>query len=68
MSEIDTYTDPSVSGVSPADYEALQSPLDQEALAVHFPGYDLEALITVGLNPVELVTPPAGQTGKEGSL
>lgn len=68
MSDIDPpYADPSVSGVTPADYEALQGPLDHEALAAaHFPGYDLEPLITVGLNPVELVTPPVRQSGKGG--
>jgi hypothetical protein len=66
MSDIDPYADPTASAVSSADNEALQGPLDREILAAHFRGYELEPLITVALNPVELVTPPAGQIGEGG--
>ena len=31
-----------------------QEPLDREALAAHFDGYDVDAPITVALNPVTL--------------
>lgn len=49
----------SENGVYPDASDALQSPLDREMLAAHFQGYELEPLITVALNPVELVNSPS---------
>lgn len=65
MSGIDPYYDPWAPAASAVDNEALQGPLDQEVLAAHFQGYELEPLITVALKSVELVTVPASRNGED---
>ena len=58
MSDIEPYAEPTAPTTYP-DNGVLQGSLDRELLAAHFQGYELEPLITVTLNTVELVTPPA---------
>jgi len=42
----------------------VQSPLDRQALAQHFLGYDVEAVITVALSPVTIADAP-GEEARE---
>lgn len=66
MSDTELRVEPDAPVASPTGDEAVKGPLDREALAAHFQGYELERLITVALRPVELAGPPAGQTGEGG--
>jgi len=66
MSDTQFRVESDAQAASPTGDAAVQGPLDREALAAHFQGYELERLITVVLRPVELVTPPAGRTGEGG--
>lgn len=68
MSDYDPYDEPSAPTVYPDGSEALQAPFDREVLAAHFQGYVLEPLITVALNSVDLVTPPAVKNGEGGNV